>query len=301
MIRSWTIARGAATGAVLCTLLGTLAVAPAHAQGGGGGGGGRGMVGMAADTAGAGGAPSLAPLVQRAGTDSDVRVLVQRFNADRAALARRYDIPLSPVAHERQRVFHTGWQRRLGELDAASLNAAGRSELAELQDRIAAELATVEAAERRFGEMAALVPFARTLQALQEARRDRLPIDGLTSAHTLHDVLVDVRRLTAALAGHGEGAAALRAVAPAVAVSAADFIGGGSADSPGGARAGAAAGPGGPGAGAATLLGTLGTWYGFYSGYDPLFTWWVRKPYEELVEALEAYSRVLREHGRLAT
>ena len=43
------------------------------------------------------------------------------------------------------------------------------------------------------------------------------------------------------------------------------------------------------------LRGTLKTWYSFYEGYQPDFSWWVKKPYEEANKALEEYSKFLRE------
>jgi uncharacterized protein (DUF885 family) len=39
---------------------------------------------------------------------------------------------------------------------------------------------------------------------------------------------------------------------------------------------------------------TLDRWYGFYAGYDPLFTWWVEEPYQALDTALDSYERFLR-------
>jgi uncharacterized protein (DUF885 family) len=43
------------------------------------------------------------------------------------------------------------------------------------------------------------------------------------------------------------------------------------------------------------LRETLGDWYDYYHGYDPLFTWWAESPYERLGEALEGYSDFVRE------
>ncbi len=40
----------------------------------------------------------------------------------------------------------------------------------------------------------------------------------------------------------------------------------------------------------ADLKKAIGSVYAFYNGYDPLFTWWVPKPYKELDDALTAYS-----------
>jgi hypothetical protein len=45
----------------------------------------------------------------------------------------------------------------------------------------------------------------------------------------------------------------------------------------------------------------LDDWFGYFNGYDPLFSWWVRKPYEELSAALDAYSRAISQRWRPAT
>ena len=43
------------------------------------------------------------------------------------------------------------------------------------------------------------------------------------------------------------------------------------------------------------LKGHLEEWFGFYNGYDPLFTWWVKEPFAKIKEELEVFSKVVRE------
>ena len=43
------------------------------------------------------------------------------------------------------------------------------------------------------------------------------------------------------------------------------------------------------------LRSHLKEWFGFYKGYDPLFTWWVEEPYGRLDQALDEYAKVVRE------
>src|SRR5262249_2419215 len=43
------------------------------------------------------------------------------------------------------------------------------------------------------------------------------------------------------------------------------------------------------------LQGTLRGWFGFYDGYDPLFTWWMQEPYQAADQALQAYAGFLRQ------
>ncbi|TDH24267.1 DUF885 domain-containing protein [Segetibacter sp. 3557_3] len=44
----------------------------------------------------------------------------------------------------------------------------------------------------------------------------------------------------------------------------------------------------------ADLKKAIGSVYDFYNGYDPMFTWWVPKPYKELDDALTAYSTAVK-------
>ena len=43
------------------------------------------------------------------------------------------------------------------------------------------------------------------------------------------------------------------------------------------------------------LRNTLRGWFGFYDGYDPLFTWWMHEPYKAADQALQAYADFLRQ------
>src|SRR5262249_17170460 len=43
------------------------------------------------------------------------------------------------------------------------------------------------------------------------------------------------------------------------------------------------------------LRNNLRNWYTFYSGYDPMFTWWSEEPYKALDQTLAAYASFLAE------
>ncbi|QYK52555.1 MAG: DUF885 family protein [Fimbriimonadaceae bacterium] len=38
----------------------------------------------------------------------------------------------------------------------------------------------------------------------------------------------------------------------------------------------------------------LESWHEHFAGYDPMFTWWTKRPYEDVVKALDSYSSFLR-------
>ncbi|MGH7465413.1 MAG: hypothetical protein ACREK1_09570, partial [Longimicrobiales bacterium] len=103
----------------LVGLLAATAAAPSQAQT-------ANSAGEGTDTTWAADPPSLRALVDFGRGQSDLRVAVERYAADGAALRRRYDVPLSPVLQQRQREFYQSWLRRLQELDFEALNHEGK-------------------------------------------------------------------------------------------------------------------------------------------------------------------------------
>jgi uncharacterized protein (DUF885 family) len=223
------------------------------------------------DTMWAADAPSLRALVEFSREQSDMRVAVERYAADGAALRRRYDVPLSPVLRQRQREFYESWLRRLEELDFEALNHEGRVDYVLLRTDIDFELALLAEQEQHAVEMAPLVPFARTIQELQERRRERLDVNGQAAANTLAGLAGDIADLKASLEEKriGDDAAAFTRITPVTAARAENQVN--------------------------SLRRTLESWYSFYNGYDPLFTWWARAPYGAAVAALEEYGTAIHE------
>jgi hypothetical protein len=217
--------------------------------------------------------PALSALVTFARTESDLRVAVNRYLLDKAAIERRYEVLYSPARHERLRTFYQGWQRRLSEAEFNGLNADGKFDYVLLRNRVEYDVEMLKLAERRRAEIAPLLPFFDRLRALQEDRFDRKRADPRAAATTLSEVAQQVTGLTQALTTEGRktGGVVTRAgVTPVI-----------------GARA----------AGQIDALRTvLADWHAFYDGYDPLFSWWAREPYGRLDKALLSYADALRQH-----
>ena len=209
--------------------------------------------------------PDLTALVEFGRAQSDLRVAIERYDEDRSALFRRYDVAYSPERRTRFRAFYEGWQRRLTELDFDRLNHEGQVDYVLLRNRLDFELEMLTQEADAVVDMEPLVPYAIGLGRLQERRRERLDVDPRAIADTLHAVGGRIEGLTADLRGGG-GPAAVKGV---VAERAAQWVG--------------------------QLRRTLRGWYGYYSGYDPLFTWWVAQPWERLDQALDAHAAALRD------
>lgn len=212
--------------------------------------------------------PELASLVSFNRSQSELRVAVNRFAEDRSALGRRYDVDYSPVVRDRLERFYTGWDSALGALDFGSLNLESQIDQILLAHQVEFELSQLAERARHEREMHTLLPFAGRIQQLQLSRRERQDVDARVAAQELEDLAGVVEALVARLTGPADSATDLRAVSPVVAYRAADHL--------------------------ASLNRTLDEWYGFYGGYDPLFTWWAERPHAKLDAALESYREAIR-------
>jgi uncharacterized protein (DUF885 family) len=218
--------------------------------------------------------PGLASLVAFARSESDLRVAVDRYLLDKAAIERRYEVPYSPARDDRLRTFYQGWQRRLAELDFAGLNPEGKIDYLLLRNRLDYDSAMLQLGERRRAEMAPLLPFFDALRRLQEDRFDRKRIEPRAAATVLNDVarqVADLTQILAAEARQASGRTAARpGVTPVIAWRAAGQID--------------------------ALRTMLADWNAFYDGYDPIYSWWAREPFARLEKALSAYAGALRQH-----
>jgi len=214
-------------------------------------------------------------------TTSELAEVITRFAADQQSLQRRYDAPDSKQQRARMRAFYTSWREQLAALDFGRLSQEGKVDYVLLDNHVRYQLDLMGREDRQFAEIVPLLPFADTVLALHETRRNLVSINAQQAAHTLAVVTKQVDSLRALLEPApprvgGDSARAPRAVAPKVSRTA----GNRAADRLDQVRA------------------TLGTWYRFYAGFDPIFTWWAANPYQKLDEAMRRYAQTIRQRCR---
>jgi len=217
----------------------------------------------------AGGAyvPDLKPIERTAA--SELRDVVGRFTADRAALLRRYTVETSPARRTALREFYGAWLARLQGIDFGSLGQDGRVDYLLLKTRLDYELRLLERDERTLGEIGPLLPFAGAIIDLEDARRRLETMDPPVAARVLAQLAADVERTRQAVDSGGGGGTLKPAPTRIAAYRAAAVV--------------------------SDLKNALGRWYRFYDGYDPLFTWWAAAPYRTADSLLQSYVKVLRE------
>jgi hypothetical protein len=223
--------------------------------------------------------PALGPLVSRPA--SELADVIERFTTDRGVLTRRYDAPDSPDQRRRMRELYSGWQARLRsrDIDFAALGPEGRIDYVLLDQYLGHELALLTRRDKLRAQNAPLLPFADRLLALPDARRNLVTIDPSGAARTLAAAAQQADSLRALFepAGRGAGAggdSAARAkatprVTRTIANRAAEDLD--------------------------DLRDVLRSWFRYYDGYDPVFSWWVKEPWQKTDSALARYARTLRE------
>jgi uncharacterized protein (DUF885 family) len=214
---------------------------------------------------------------------SEMRGLIERFTVDRGSLARSYPVSNSQTRQTRFKQFYTEWLATMAKLDFERMSQDGKVDYLLFKNYLDHELMQLEIQSKQLAETEPLLPFAVSITELEEARRRMEPINSEKVAVLLTDLRrrVDEKR-KAVEAGlrpqaradnktfeEAEGKGETGKIKKTVANRAVGAIGG--------------------------LRNILRNWYGFYNGYDPVFTWWAEEPYKALDQALTAYATLLGE------
>jgi uncharacterized protein (DUF885 family) len=210
-------------------------------------------------------------------SSSEVRSLIERYVADRGSLNRSYPVEVSPARQARFKQFYGEWLATLGRLNFDTLSHSGQVDYLLFKNHLDSELRQLELNAKALAETAPLLPFAQTITDLAEARRRMERIEPPKVAALLTNLS---KQIEAARRGVEAG---LRANNRAE---------GGSDAEPIRAKKTVA------NRAVATINGlrnTLRSWFGFYNGYDPLFTWWNDEPYKAVDQALQNYAAFLNE------
>jgi uncharacterized protein (DUF885 family) len=195
--------------------------------------------------------------------DAAVRNLCVRFAADRGAIERFFDVEGAKSRDARWKQYYAGLSADLDAIDFEALGVEGRIDWLLLQNRMTSALRRIDLERKKSDEIAALVPFAESIAALHEAQRRVERAEPEALAVTLESIRADVEK------ARKEAEAKKDSWTKPLARRAAGRID--------------------------ELQSALGAWYRFRADYDPLFTWWTKKPYEALDKALDEHEKYVRE------
>ncbi|GBD31209.1 MAG: X-Pro dipeptidyl-peptidase [Gemmatimonadales bacterium] len=197
---------------------------------------------------------------------SELRDTVTLYTQDRAALLRRYEVEYSPARRERMRRFYRDWQNRLNRMDFDRLSQEGKVDYILLANEVRYQLELLSREERQYEEMLPLAPFAPVVMDLVESWRRMESMDPPKAAATLAALAKDVEGARQQLRAVGRTDGSSRRI---VAFRTLGMV--------------------------ENLRRILERWNGFYSGYDPMYSWWAADPYKRADQALADYLKALRE------
>jgi uncharacterized protein (DUF885 family) len=212
---------------------------------------------------------------------TDLREMIEQFTADQGSLTRTYTVFVSTSRNERMTKFYQDSLAALHRVDFAGLNQDGKVDYLTFQNYLDHQLRRLSLRKQQYAEMEPLVPFAKTIAELEDARRRMETPKAEQCAATLSAMVKQIAKTREAEeAGLPEADKSKKTSAsdpqlqpihakPTLARRAARTTN--------------------------DLRKSLQEWYGTYSGYDPTFTWWVSEPYKEADQALEAYETFLKE------
>jgi len=149
-------------------------------------------------------------------------------------------------------------------MNRAALSAAAGTDMDSLAGAIQTNLKQLDADVAAVAQLMPLLPFARQIVELSEARIRMEDMDAERAAGTITDITRQVGRIRARLEA-GLGATGT----PADALRGADAVD--------------------------NLWSSVTSWFNFYNSYDPIFTWWMGMPYRKVDAALQGYAVFLRE------
>ncbi|AGA79759.1 DUF885 family protein [Echinicola vietnamensis] len=189
---------------------------------------------------------------------------IKTFQADRSALSRKYSNALSEEYFERFGRLYEDWLTTVQDMDYGALSEDGKIDYLAFKNYLEKAVFFHDKAFSEYKEVADVKDFADELEAFYIFRRSAQKPDAKAIAAQFTDAKKNLQGKIEQLPSTTPYSSWQKAEL------AADVIG--------------------------SLQETLEEAYLFYNDYDPAFTWWVKKPWEELSALLESYEKALKAH-----
>lgn len=191
---------------------------------------------------------------------SQMPALIEEFQADQGVLERTYRLPNSNRYHDRMASFYSEWEAKLEGLDFGGMSRDDRIDYLLLKNHLRRERSALDRIPKTDVAARDLASFSAIIVELEERRRALAPVESEKAAARMVELLRQLKDVRKTAEGVTDRAVLRRA---------AEWTD--------------------------QLRTTLRDWHGFSSGYDPLFAWWVERPWKEADRELEAYGKFLHE------
>ncbi len=197
------------------------------------------------------------------GGASELYETISKFDADRRSLQRKYTPRESAEYYNRMIRHYSEWKERLDDMDINSFSVNGKADFVMLSTKLNEELYFLKKEFDAFKEVSFVAERLEPLYEFIRHRRNGKIPDYKNLAGTFHELAQVIPNIQKELMDK-----------PFDDYMVADKAAGIIDD----------------------LRESLEESYEFYFAYDPMFTWWMEKPYASLDAALESYEQFLEEH-----
>lgn len=187
---------------------------------------------------------------------------IVRFEADEQSLSRKYDLEYCPEDMGRMDRLYRDTLTDLRSVDFDHLSDDAKLDYVLLRNAVENRLADMRLRETDLQKLKPLIPFSDDIDKLELDRRAVTRPEHEAVANAISEIGKEAKQAEQAVRGNKS----LDKIQAYRAVKAID-----------------------------SLTRSLDGWYRFYSGYDPLFDWWVPQPYKVATTALADYRKHLAE------
>lgn len=192
---------------------------------------------------------------------SEVHDLMVNYKADEGSLERFYFVPNTAERRTRMRAFYSDYLRRLGELSFDQMSNGGKVDYLLMKRHLESNLFTLDAEEKECRQLPKLVAQGEAIYELERQRRHGYVLKSEEASKKLSALNKDVHAAIAKLPSDP-------GMTKPLALRAEGIVKGQQL--------------------------ALKSVYDFYNGYDPVFTWWMKRPYQSLDSALSKYASLLK-------
>jgi uncharacterized protein (DUF885 family)/dienelactone hydrolase len=197
---------------------------------------------------------------------SELRATIERYSVDRQSFQSSAPPSASPARDEKVRAFNSQWLERLEKLEFDRLTQDGKVDFLLFKNYLSHQLRQLDLRTKERSLAAPLVPFAKKIIDLDADRREVKSMEWAEVASSLDVLTKEINEARRTVERDSSSKDKVKREAANRALASVD-----------------------------DLRNTLRTWYNFYDGYDPLFTWWVGEPYKGVDEGLQTYADFLRQ------
>ena len=193
---------------------------------------------------------------------------ISRYQADMGSLSRYYFVEDSPERRVRFRAFYNDGLAQLASLPFDDFSAGGRVDYLLMRRELNEGLHRLEVEEKECAAVQDWTKFGDPIYELEKMRRRGKHMDSPEVARQLNQMIRDFSAQQKALEKQPNRSRPLTARAK-------EIIEG--------------------------QMDALKSFFEFYNGYDPEFSWWVAKPYEQLTALMKDYAEAVKKKVDPAT